>query len=211
MPQVIYKTSDGERVPGVTTVLGEWGSKTRALVHSAWKLGSEGKDYREEWGKKMDAGSLTHARCEAHIKGQPPPSTGGFPAEVVEVSDKTFGAFLAWLAGTKLELLASEIPLVSEKHRYGGCVDAVGTLDGAPVLLDFKSKTLYAEQIVQVAAYAALWDEHHPDVKITSCHILGLTEGFHHHQPPASALAAGLDLFLRLRDVYELKKAVKAA
>lgn len=201
---------DGQKVPGVTTVLREWGAKTPALVHSAWKLGSEGKNYREEWGKKMDAGSLTHARCEADIRGLPQPSVEGYAPEVVETSDKTFAAYRAWREGTRLELMLSEIPLVS-RHGFGGCLDAVGMLNGEAVLLDFKSKTLYAEQIVQVAAYRKLWNEHHPDMRLESAHILGLTEGFHHHQPTAEALDAGWELFLRLLDIYRIKKAVKAA
>ena len=211
MPTMDYRNSAGEKVPGVTTVLREWGAKTPALVHSAWKLGYEGKNYRDEWGKKADAGSLTHARCEADIRGLPPPPLDAYDAATVEVSNKTFDAYLAWKAGSRLELVASEIAIVSEAHPFGGCIDAVGTLNGVPALLDFKSKTLYPDQIVQVAAYTHLWNEAHPDVQVETVHILGLTEGFHHHQPPASAITAGWELFLRLLDVYSLKRLVKAA
>ena len=47
-PKGGYKLEDGTRVPGVTTVAGAYGDKG-GLVHAAWKLGSEGKDYRKEW------------------------------------------------------------------------------------------------------------------------------------------------------------------
>lgn len=211
MPQLIYRLKSGEQVPGVTTVLREWGAKTPALVHSAWKLGMAGVNYKDEWGKKRDAGSLTHLRCEADIKGQPAPSLEGWNPAVVEQSDLTFAAYLDWKRGTRLELLASEVPLVSEEWRYGGCLDAVGTLDGQPALIDFKSKTLYPDQIVQAAAYAHLWGEANPDVRIQAVHILGLSDGFHHHQPPADAIEAGMELFLSLLDVYSLKKRVRAA
>lgn len=211
MPAIVYLNQQGEKVPGVTTVLREWGAKTPALVHAAWKLGFEGKNYRDEWGKKMDAGSLTHRRCEADIRSQPAPGCDGYSAEVVETSDKTFAAYQAWKSGSRLELVASEIPLVHPTLGFGGCLDAVGSLNGQAALIDFKSKTLYAEQIVQVAAYQRLWNSIHPETPLHTVHILGLTEGFHHHQPTQDALDAGWELFLRLLDVYSLKRRVKAA
>jgi hypothetical protein len=211
MPALIYRLKNGTQVPGVTTVLREWGAKTPALVHSAWKLGMEGINYRDVWGKARDAGSLTHARCDMDIKGLPPPIVEGWDPAAVAESDKTFAAYLAWKRGTRLELLASEIPLVSEAEEYGGCLDDVGTLDGGCALLDLKSKTLYPDQIVQVAAYRALWNENHPDVPIRSVHILGLTDGFHHHQPTDDQLDAGYEVFLRLLDVYRLKDRIKVS
>ena len=40
----VYKTKDGIRVPGVTTILGELAKP--ALIHWAWDLGIKNIDYR---------------------------------------------------------------------------------------------------------------------------------------------------------------------
>ena len=57
-----YFNAAGERIPGTTTIIGRF-KESGALVHWAWKLGMEGKDYREV--RAADAGTAAHAMMEA--------------------------------------------------------------------------------------------------------------------------------------------------
>ena len=59
-----YYLVDGTRVPSVTTVLGRF-KESGPLIHWAWGLGIQGKDYREERDKAADAGTLAHAAVAA--------------------------------------------------------------------------------------------------------------------------------------------------
>ena len=206
----IYRTADGAQAPGVTTVLGSsLGWKTPGLIHWAWKLGIEGKDYKVERNKAADAGTLAHACAEARITGKPLPA---IPEEHREKVTGALAAFDAWRAETKIDLVASEVALVSESHRYGGCIDAVGVFDGAAQLVDFKSsKDLYPDQVCQVAAYGSLWTENHPDLPIKAWHVLRWSPdgAFHHHSLSADSIAAGWRVFLAALEIYSLRKAVK--
>jgi hypothetical protein len=210
VPAVIYRNAEGVQVPGVTTVLGSsLGWKTPGLIHWAWKLGMEGKDYKAERNRAADAGTLAHACAEARITGKPLPP---IPEEHRAKVEGSVAAFDAWRAESKIDLVASEVALVSEKHGYGGCIDAVGVLGGAAQLVDFKSsKDLYPDQIVQAAGYSHLWTEAHPDLPIQGCHILrwGPEGDFHHHSLSATSIAAGWQVFLACLSIYQLRKSVK--
>ena len=209
MPRIAYADKAGTKVPGVTTVLGSsLGWKTPGLMWWAWKLGSEGKDLREEREKAADAGSLAHACAEAIITEQPMPA---IPEEFASKVSGAVAAFNAWREQSRLELVASEVPLVSESHKYGGCLDAVGTFNGSAALIDFKSsKELYGDHVVQVAAYAKLWTENHPDLPIRAWHVLRWSEdgAFHHHSLSEAQIESGWRVFLAALTIYNERKAV---
>jgi len=209
MPRIAYADKAGQRVPGVTTVLGSsLGWKTPGLMHWAWKVGSEGKDYREERNKAADAGTLAHACAEAIITGKPLPE---IPHEHEAKVLGAVHAFESWQEQTRLHLVASEVPLVSETHRYGGCLDGVGVLDEVAHLIDFKSsRDLYPDHVCQVAAYRELWNENHPDLPIGSVHILrwGEMGDFHHHSLSTAQVDAGWRVFLAALTIYNERRAV---
>jgi len=60
VPTQIYRTKDGVRVPSVTTIIGRF-KESGGLIHWAWALGMEGKDYRQVRDSAADAGSLAHS------------------------------------------------------------------------------------------------------------------------------------------------------
>lgn len=209
MPRLIYADKAGQKVPGVTTIIGSsLGWKAPGLMWWAWKLGTEGKDLRKEREKAADAGSIAHACAEADITGQPqPPVPEEFRAKVAGA----FAAYRAWREQSRLELVASEVPLVSESLKYGGCLDAVGVLGGVTALVDFKSsKELYGDHVVQVAAYSDLWDENHPDLTIQAWHVLRWNEdgAFTHHSLSASQIESGRRVFRAALIIYQERKAV---
>ncbi len=87
----------------------------------------------------------------------------------------------------------------------------MGTHEGRAALVDFKSsKDLYPDHVCQVAAYSDLWDEAHPDLPISSWHILRWAPdgAFHHHSLSAEQIAAGRRVFYAALQIYTDRKAV---
>jgi hypothetical protein len=58
---------------------------------------------------------------------------------------------------------AAEVELISDRLRVGGRFDAL-LAGGRPIMTDWKTGgDLYASHLVQLAGYAILWEEFHPD------------------------------------------------
>ena len=204
-----YFLKDGvTKVPSVTTILGRF-KESGGLIHWAWKLGTEGRDYREVRDSAANAGTMAHEAVEAWIHGQEYAWTG--EPTVVERARKSFGAFLEWADQTKLKVTHTEIPLVSEQHRFGGTFDAI-MVNGKRAMGDFKtSNALYPEYLCQIAAYGKLWEEHHPDEPIDGGFILLRFDkeygDFTHRW--WGELDSAWEAFLHLRALYELEKELK--
>ena len=169
MPAIIYKTADGKRVPSVTTI-NKIGDDPGGLIHWAWNLGTEGKDYREARDESAEAGTLGHALVDAAIHNTEI-DLSRFTDEIKEQGLRAFGAYIEWRKQTKLKFVAGETPLVSKKYNFGGCLDAVALQHGRYVLADWKSGALYPSYRCQLAAYAKLWEEHEPDKPISGFHL----------------------------------------
>jgi hypothetical protein len=208
-----YYLANGDRVPGVTTVIGDsLGWKTPGLVHWAWKLGMENKNYREVREEAANAGKLCHLMAQCDIQGKPMPDLMNYPPEIAMKARESFKAWLDWKAQTRLELIAAETPLVSEAHGYGGKPDAIAAWTGEVQLLDWKSaKDLYPDTIVQVAAYKELWNECRPQTPIKRCHVLRWNEdgGFNHHSLSERQIIAGWRAFVHCLQLYKLKPILK--
>src|SRR5262249_28319156 len=101
-----------------------------------------------------------------------------------------------------------------ERYRTGGTPDAIGLVGNQLSLPDWKtSKGLYSEYLIQLAAYERLW------VEATGMALLGgihccrfdkTTGGFSHHWWPLEAMRPAWEAFLRLRDLYDLQREMKA-
>ncbi len=199
-PKGGYFLKDGiTKVPGTTTICNAY-KDGGGLMYWAWEQGKQGLDYRETRDKAGDIGTLVHAAIEASIKSEMPPTLD-------PVAQKAFDAFLKWKAQNKIEILEQEIQLVSEEFRYGGTLDAVGTVDDEHVLLDWKtSKGVYKNYLLQVAAYCQLWNENHPGLEIAGGIWLvrfskdnGLCEPYFF---PVEDMTVPLRHFLRFVDAY---------
>jgi hypothetical protein len=205
-----YYLKDGvTRVPSVTTIIGRF-KEAGGLMHWAWQCGKDGKDYREERDSAANAGTMAHEAVEAWIRGKAFTFAG--PQPIVERAQKSFGAFLEWADQTKLRVTHTEMPLVSEKHRFGGTFDAI-LLGNRRAMGDWKSSAkCYPEYLVQVAAYGKLWEEVHPGEPITGgFHLLRFDKNFgdfHHHW--WGELDRAWDAFVHLRALYDIEKDLKA-
>ena len=204
MPTQPYKTTAGERVPGVTTVLGaQLAWNKGAVMYWAWEQGRDGKDFRQTKDDAADLGTRVHALIEQEMRGKRPP-------EIPKDCESSLLAFYEWRDAFKLESTGSEVALVSDLHRFGGTLDYPGLVQGRRVILDLKtSKETYPDHRMQLSAYGMLWNEHHPDDPVTGYHLLRVGKGdgsFHHHYWPS--LAKEWEAFLLLRKLHDLQKEI---
>lgn len=199
-----YHVKDGTRVPSVTTILGRF-KEAGGLIHWAWELGKEGKDYRQVRDEAAASGTTAHEAVEAWANGQ-----------TIELTDerakKSFEAFLEWANQTQLKIDETEVALVSEKHRFGGTLDAM-LIRGKRSLGDWKtSNAVYPEYLCQIAAYGILWEENFPEKPILGgYHLMRFdkTYGDFSHRW-WSELDTAKKAFLLMRELYDFDKELKA-
>lgn len=204
MAHHIYKLADGSRVPSVTTILSRF-KESGGLIHWAWQQGKDGKDYRETRDAAADIGTLAHDMVDCYATGKEcivPPNT---TPEQLSKATNAFGAFQEWAGSTQLQIVKSEVPLVSERYKFGGTLDAM-LVRGKLSLGDWKSSNkVYGDYLCQIAAYGILWEENFPDQPITGgFHLIRFdkeTGDFHHHW--YGELDDGKAMFLALREAYQ--------
>ena len=216
-PRDGYFLADGTKVPGTTTILGRF-KESGALLRWAWK---RGKDFPNEelYATRDEAGNVgtaAHAMVEARIDGEDPDAR----QELLALDDagrikarNAFGMYEAWARMSNLVIVEQEMLLVSEKYRFGGTPDAIGTVNGVLCLVDWKtSNGVYADYLLQVAAYRLLWEENHADRPLIGgfhlCRFSKEYGDFAHHF--YSELDSAREMFIHLRAAYafdaELKK-----
>lgn len=215
-PKKGYFLADGTPVPGTTTVLGRF-KDSGALLRWAWK---RGKEYPNEdlYASRDEAGSIgtaAHAMVEARIDGADPEAREELLELDEEGRDKArnaFGMYEEWAAMSNLQIVAQEMQLVSERYRFGGTPDAIGLVRGQLCLVDWKtSNGVYADYLLQLAAYRLLWEEAHPDQPLTGgfhlCRFSKDHGDFAHHY--YRELDSAREMFIHLRAAYEFDKELK--
>lgn len=205
-----YYTQDGKRVPSVTTILSHCAlGGCDGLVAWAANLAKEGKDWREARDAAADAGTLCHAAAEAWVHEQPFAFEGS--PEVVERAQRSFSAFLEWARQTNFKVARAELPLVSEKYRYGGTFDCL-LVNGRRAMGDYKtSNSVQSKFLIQIAAYGKLWEEHFPEEPINGGYVLlrFSREFGDFTQKWWPELDSAWKAFLHMRELYELGKELK--
>jgi len=213
MPTANYKTKDGQRVPGVTTIIGRF-KESGALIAWAYNRGKEGLELYDSRDKAAELGSIVHELVEKFIKNEYPLfSTLGLSDNDIKSVKSAFQAFEEWFESNKFEIVEQEIHLVSEQHKYGGTPDAIARDGkGRLVLLDWKtSNGVYQDFLYQLGAYRILWNETFPDNPLTGgshlCRFAKENGDFaHHFYPDISEAEEG---FLSMRRLYDIDKQLK--
>lgn len=207
-----YFLKEGTRVPSVTTINGRFGDKGQ-LMFWAFNQGKEGKaTLYEESGKAADVGTLAHQMVEARIKGEKTIKAKDIGPELIEKARQAFAMYEVWARQAKVKIIATELDLVSEEYRYGGTPDAIGETETGLAILDWKtSNGVYVDHLIQVAAYGRLWEENHPESKLTGgYHLLRFSKDYpdfaHRHY---SELNDAWEQFKHFRASYELDKLLK--
>lgn len=200
----IYKTADGKRVPGATTITGLLNKPH--LIKWANNLGLEGIDSSKYTDEAAAVGTLAHALIQAHLQGETL-DTSMFSPTQVDLAENAVLSFYEWASRHTIEPIVCEIPMVSEKLRYGGTVDCYCKLDGKPTLVDFKTgKAIYEEYFVQTAGYKNILEEHGYPVEEVKILRVGRdeTEGF--EERTVKDTTKYFMIFQNLLDIYYIKK-----
>ena len=204
-----YFNADNIEVPRFSKIIDILGLNKGGLIGWAYKRGKEGKPLRDQ--EALDVGTIVHEWVNTDIQGQP---VSHLPAPPLELKDRIENGYLAWLEWkdmNKFELLASEIPLVSEEFQFGGTIDIVAIVKGLPSIIDIKTGDTYLEHRIQIRAYATLWNEHNFDRKIQSYYLLRLGKddgGFSYHYYP-SGLDKEWEIFKHLLEIERLIRNLK--
>lgn len=139
---------DGVFFPSVTTII--------ASEPHPWL-----DKWREKWGALADrktkaasvVGSEFHRCVEQYL------DTGRFSSPCTRVTGM-MGSFITWAQGVDGVVDATELKVISRTYAYSGTLDAVGKLDGKPVVFDWKtSSRIYPSVDMQLAAYAQAYKE----------------------------------------------------
>jgi hypothetical protein len=200
---------NGKRVPGVTTVIdSQSGWNKRALMMWAVREATAGNDPMQQKAKAADAGTVCHELIRSHFTEKPFDWTV-YPADVVKAGKRAYAGFESWREQYSFTLVASELSLVSPELKCGGTLDLVVSQDDDTYLVDFKtSKGVYPEFIVQVAAYANIYEEVQ-GVPISLAYILHLDKEsgeFTTYPIPRDTIDTAFTVFTHWRDLYQLQK-----
>ena len=207
-----YKNNAGQRVPGTTTIIGRF-KESGALLHWAFKQGQSGvASLYEKRDEAAEAGTLAHDMIECFILNKPQPEHVNVNPQIAERAANAFVQFREWWDQTRIEIIATERAYVSERHQFGGTVDAIGRdTKGRIVLVDWKtSNGVYQDYLIQLGAYALLLEECAPDWKPETFHLLRVAKesaDFAHHY--YGELEEAKTQFLLFRQAYDIDARLK--
>lgn len=204
-----YRLADTTIVPGVTTILGVLAKP--ALVGWANRMGLQGIDTTKYVDEKAEIGTCCHYLIECHVKNQQP-DLSDFAPNSVDQAENGFLKFLEWERQTgHVNLVSSELQVVSESMRCGGTVDLLVEINSILSLLDIKTSGsgIWPEMRHQVAAYHSMLIEN--GYKVSQVFILRVgrseEEGFEYER--VEQLPKHLRMFHLCREIYDLQKELK--
>ena len=209
---IIYKTADGKRVPGVTTITGELGWSGRVLINWANRMGLQGIDTTKYVDDKADIGTLAHAMVTDYLQGKKT-DTDDYSKNQIAAAENSALSFFEWVKGKKIKPMLIEQPLVSEAYLYGGKPDIFAKVDGVQGLIDIKTGSgIYPEMIIQVGGgYRQLLVENGYEVE--SIRILNIPrtgdESFVEKKISHKHCITAWMIFKNCLKIYQLKKELK--
>lgn len=206
----MYKDSAGKRVPSVTTILSRF-KDSGGLLYWANQAGLDGLTLDEARTPAATAGTMAHDLVEAHINGHDEPELRG-DKDTIANARAAFDTYLKWQEVTNLTIRHTEVSLVSDKHKFGGRLDAIGLVGNELVMIDWKtSNSVYADYLLQLAGYKILWEENYPEYPLTGgfhlCRFAKEQGDFSHHYFPALDFEG--ETFLAMRDLFTRVKQVE--
>lgn len=211
-PRMGYFNAAGQRIPSVSTILASLGWKTDGLMYWAWNQGRDGKDFRETKQASADVGTVAHAMVQARNHGRDWMQNGE-DEETVARALRAFEQYEVWAASTSLQVIATEVLLVSEEHQFGGTPDAIAVARGALTMPDWKTGgAVYTEAVLQVAAYVHAAEEVMGEKFTGGAHLCRFDQeagGFMHRWIPREALGPAWRVFLRLRDIHDQRRTLE--
>jgi hypothetical protein len=208
---VQYRTKDGKRAPGVTTITGcYWPFQKQKAMGGWWtKQGAEGLDPDASRDNAAAMGTCAHILAVADLMGQEV-DLRDFTPNQVDAAENALVSWYNWREGKKIIPILCETPLVSEVHRFGGTMDIYAEIDGKLTLLDLKtSGGIYKEHKTQVGGgYTLLLEEHGHKIDVAQILRIGRDESEGYEVQTINNIPACQEHFINLRRAYDSEKAV---
>ena len=204
----VYKDKKGNRLPSVTSILNVLSKP--ALIHWAWQMGCDGKDYRKERDEKGEIGSLAHYLIMCFFK-MVEPDLKDYTPNQIDQAETCVIKFYDWIKQYVIKQIFVEEPMTDEINGFGGTPDLVCTINDELTLIDFKTaKAIYSDNFYQLAAYKRLV-ELRTENTIKKCRILRIgrdgSEGF--EERVVEDLTNEWLVFLNCLNIYNLRKELK--
>jgi hypothetical protein len=199
----------GQIVPGVSTIVGVLDKP--ALVYWANKIGLKGIEVRKFVDDKADIGTLGHALIIDKLLGRET-DTSDYSANQISSAENACLSFYEWQKEHDLDIISAEVPLVSEKYRYGGQYDIYGMIDGTKELLDLKTGSgIWEEAYYQIGGYAIMLEEQ--NCLVERARILNIPrsedENFQEVVISGRVMELSKAMFLDCLRIYNRKKEVR--
>lgn len=163
----VYRNPAGEIVPRVSSIVKMLGNAD--LIKWANRMGLQGINSQEYVEMRADIGTDFHNMAEEYMTGKE--ITGTHFKESLEMMER----FRYWVKCHQYQVYSSEQSLVND--FYGGTYDAIGTCDGALLLVDYKTSTkIHQSYFVQLAGYMRLIEELMPKTykKLRGCMVVSM-------------------------------------
>ncbi len=206
-----YKSEDGTRLPGVTTLTGQLGWNKQILVNWANKKGLEGINTNKYVDDKAEIGTLAHKIVTNNLLGNTT-CTDDYSMNQIRSAKNSADSWFNWAKGKKIKPILIETPLVSEVYGYGGTPDIYADIDSVLELSDLKTGAgIYDEMVIQVVAYQGLLIENgYPVEKVRILNIPRTKgESFIERDITPEMGSAAWEIFIKLLQIYKLKKELK--
>lgn len=207
-PRRIYKDKNGVRLCGVTTFLGVLNKP--ALVKWANRLGFKKIDSSKYVDGMATIGTCCHYMIECDAKGEEP-DLSEYSKETIDKAENGYLKWLEYKDNNNVEVIGSELELVSETEKFGGTIDLVAKVNGVNTLIDIKTSGsgIYDEMRIQVAAYAYLLTEHEYEIEDIVILRVGRSEEEGFEVEKVQNIDTLFKIFKCAKDIYNLKKELK--
>lgn len=167
-----YVTDEGNYVPSVTTILDCY-PKPPSFYDWLKKVGEEADTIRDEAGNR---GSVVHKLTERFDDGEEIQligESGNIDYKLMEWA--MFERYVEFRHRFPINIIHSELNLISSKLGYAGTLDRVIEFNGRLLIIDIKtSNSLYDHYWLQMAAYEKALAEVQPELKIDNYAVLWL-------------------------------------
>ncbi len=200
MPHVETRI-DGVWFPSVTTITGaqekpwlkawreKWGILALRKTNIATAVGTAFHDCVEQF---LDTGTYavhmdTYASCVPRV-------------------DAMMKSWVTWAASVDGVIEETELKVVSRQYTYSGTLDAIGTFEGLPMIVDWKtSSRIYPDMDLQLVAYSQAYKEERGKT-IKHGLIVHVSKDKPKHKVTIKVFTLGrrvLNEFLKLRDAFD--------
>lgn len=174
-----YYTMDNEHFyPSVTHILDVY---PKGFGFMQW-LKDMGNNAEDVVRRAADKGSKLHNVIDMYLKGEEITWANTEGKAMYDLDEWLMvSKFVEFWTTFKPEVIASEESMLSETLGFGGTIDIVCKIDKKIWLIDTKTgNAIHKSHELQVAAYAMMWNEAHPSLKIDETaimHLKAMTRG----------------------------------